>query len=306
MRILVMQDVAPEALELLSGHELVRGADPAGCDAAVCYLVDRIDDAFLSTPGLRAVATVSVGVDHIDMDAADRHGVAIVNTPDVLTEATADLTFALVLAAARRLGEAERYLRAGRWQRWSFDLLLGTDVFGKTIGIVGRGRIGRAVARRAEGFGMTARFAGRDRGELDDLLREADFVCLTVPLTDTTRHLVGARELELMKPSAILVNTSRGPIVDEAALADALASGTIAGAGIDVFEREPEVHPRLLECDNAVLVPHIGSATRETRLGMAQLACRGLAQALAGERPTNLANPATWPPRAAAFDDVPA
>jgi glyoxylate reductase len=308
MRILVMQDVAAEALALLDGHEVVRGDDPAGCDAAVCYLVDRIDEAFLATPGLRAVATVSVGVDHVDLAAAARHRVAIVHTPDVLTEATADLAFALVLAAARRLGEAERYLRAGRWTRWSFDLLLGTDVSGKTIGVVGRGRIGRAVARRAEGFGMPVLFAGRERAELERVLREADVVCLTVPLTAETHHLIGAAELALMKPTAILVNTSRGPIVDEAALAAALLAGGIAGAGLDVFEDEPRVHPDLLRCENAVLVPHIGSATRETRLGMALLACRGLAQALAGERPPNLANPDAWPPRAAAeaAADVPA
>ena len=277
MRILVMQDVDPRALEELSGHELVRGDDPAGCDAAVCYLVDRIDDAFLATPGLRAVATVSVGLDHVDLDAAGRHGVAIVYTPRVLTEATADLTFALLLAAARRLGEAERYLRAGRWRRWSFDLMLGTDVHGKTLGIVGPGRIGQAVARRAEGFGMRVLFAGRPREELETVLREADFVAVTVPLSDATRHLVGPDELALMKPGAILVNTSRGPIVDEAALAAALREGRIGGAGLDVFEREPDVHPELLACENAVLVPHIGSATEETRLGMALLACRSIA-----------------------------
>jgi glyoxylate reductase len=298
MRILVMQDVAPEALAELDGHELVRGSDPTGMDAVVCYLVDRIDEPFLATPGLAAVATVSVGLDHIDLPAAAARGVAVVYTPDVLTEATADLTFALLLAAARRLGEAERYLRAGRWQRWSFDLLLGTDVFGKTLGVVGPGRIGRAVARRAEGFSMRVLTAGRDRAALERVLRESDFVAITVPLTPDTRHLVGERELALMRPGAILVNTSRGPIVDEVALAAALRSGHLAAAGLDVFEDEPRVHPDLVACETAVLVPHIGSATRETRLGMATLACRGLAQALRGERPPNLADPAAWPPRA--------
>ena len=294
MRVLVMQDVSEAGLSELRGHELVRGSDPAGCDAAVCYLVDRIDEAFLATPGLRALATVSVGLDHIDLDAADRHRIPIAYTPDVLTAATADLTFALLLAAARRLGEAERYLRAGRWTVWSFDLLLGTDVFGKTLAVIGGGRIGRAVARRAEGFSMDVVMVGRDRGELEAALPRADFVVVTVPLSEQTRHLIGTDELALMKQGAILVNSSRGPVVDERALAEALRSGHLGGAGLDVFEREPQVEPLLMECDNAVLVPHIGSATTETREGMARLACRGLAQILRGERPPNLANPQVW------------
>jgi glyoxylate reductase len=273
----------------------VSGSDPSGCDGAVCYLIDRIDEAFLATPGLRGLATVSVGLDHIDLAAAERHRIPIAYTPDVLTEATADLTFALLLGAARRLGESERYLRAGRWQSWSFDLLLGTDVHGKTLGIVGPGRIGRAVARRADGFNMRVLFAGRDRAELERVLAESDFVVLTVPLSDATRHLIGAPELARMKQGAILVNTSRGPVVDEAALAESLASGHLGGAGLDVFEHEPQVHPALLACENALMVPHIASATRETRDGMARLACRGLAQILRGERPPNLANPQVWP-----------
>ncbi len=300
MRVLIMQEVSPAGLAELVGFDLVRGSDPAGCDGAVCYLIDRIDEAFLSTPGLRGVATVSVGLDHIDLAAADRLGIPIAYTPDVLTEATADLTFALILGAARRLGEGERYLRSGRWSEWSFDLLLGTDVHGKTLGIVGPGRIGRAVARRAEGFGMRVLFAGREPAELDRVLDEADFVAITVPLSDSTRHLISAPELARMKPGAILVNTSRGPVVDEAALAESLRSGHLGGAGLDVFEREPEVSPALLECENALLVPHIGSATRETREGMARLACRGLTQILRGERPPNLANPQVWPIEAAA------
>jgi glyoxylate reductase len=294
MRVLIMQDVSAAGLAELGDHELVRGSDPTGCDAAVCYLIDRIDEAFLSTPGLRALATVSVGLDHIDLDAAERLGIPIAYTPDVLTEATADLTFALILGAARRMGEAERYLRAGRWQEWSFDLLLGTDVHGKTLGIIGPGRIGRAVARRAEGFGMRVLFAGREQGELHRVLKESDFVAITVPLSDATRHLIGADELARMKPGAILVNSSRGPVVDEQALAEALQSGHLGGAGLDVFEEEPRVNPLLVECENALLVPHIGSATHETREGMARLACRGLAQILRGERPPNLANPQVW------------
>jgi glyoxylate reductase len=294
LRVLVMQEVSEAGLSELRGHELVRGSDPAGCDAAVCYLVDRIDEAFLATPGLRALATVSVGLDHIDLDAADRHRIPIAYTPDVLTEATADLTFALLLAAARKLGEAELHLWAGRWTVWSFDLRLGTDVFGKTLAVIGGGRIGRAVARRAEGFSMDVVMVGRDRGELEAALRRADFVVVTVPLSEQTRHLIGTDELALMKQGAILVNSSRGPVVDERALAEALRSGHLGGAGLDVFEREPQVEPLLMECENAVLVPHIGSATTETREGMARLACRGLAQILRGERPPNLANPQVW------------
>jgi glyoxylate reductase len=300
MRVLVMQDVAEAGLAELDGHELVRGSDPAGFDGVVCYLVDRIDEAFLATPGLRGLGTVSVGLDHIDLAAADRYGIPIANTPDVLTESTADLTFALLLAAARRLGEAERYLRAGRWTSWSFDLLLGTDVHGKTLAVIGGGRIGRAVVRRAEGFGMRTVVVGRDRAGLERALAAADFVAVTVPLTPDTRHLIGPAELALMKPTAILVNSSRGPVVDEAALAAALAGGTIAGAGLDVFEDEPRVNPDLLACENAVLVPHIGSATNETRAGMAVLACRGLAQILSGVRPPNLANPQVWDRRSSA------
>lgn len=295
MRVLIMQEVSPAGLAELEGHELVRGSDPSGCDGVVCYLIDRIDEAFLATPGLRGLATVSVGLDHIDLAAAERHRIPIAYTPDVLTEATADLTFALLLGAARRLGESERYLRAGRWQSWSFDLLLGTDVHGKTLGIIGPGRIGRAVARRADGFGMRVLFAGRDRSELERVLAESDFVVVTVPLSESTRHLIGPAELARMKPGAILVNTSRGPVVDEAALAESLASGHLGGAGLDVFENEPHVLPALLACENALMVPHIASATRETRDGMARLACRGLAQILRGERPPNLANPQVWP-----------
>jgi glyoxylate reductase len=295
MRVLIMQEVSPAGLAELEGHELVRGSDPSGCDGVVCYLIDRIDEAFLATPGLRGLATVSVGLDHIDLAAAERHRIPIAYTPDVLTEATADLTFALLLGAARRLGESERYLRAGRWQSWSFDLLLGTDVHGKTLGIIGPGRIGRAVARRADGFGMRVLFAGRDRSELERVLAESDFVAVTVPLSESTRHLIGAAELARMKQGAFLINTSRGPVVDEAALAASLASGHLGGAGLDVFENEPHVHPALLACENALMVPHIASATRETRDGMARLACRGLAQILRGERPPNLANPQVWP-----------
>jgi glyoxylate reductase len=212
----------------------------------------------------------------------------------VLVDATADIAMALILMSTRRLGEAERMVREGGTWSWSMFFMLGTDVFGKTLAVIGAGRIGQAVARRAEGFGMTVLLVGRDRAQLEASLAEADFVAVTVPLSAETRHLIGAPELALMKQGAILVNSSRGPVVDEVALAVARASGHRGGAGRDVLEHEPEVHPALLEQERAVLVPHIGSATRETRDGMAALACRGLAQVLRGERPPNLANPQVW------------
>jgi glyoxylate reductase len=207
-------------------------ARAAPVDGLLALITDRIDaDLIDGCPDLRVISNYAVGSDNVDLRAAGARGIPVGITPDVLTEATADLTFALLLGAARRIGEGERYLRAGQWTTWSFDLMLGTDVHGKTLGIIGPGRIGRAVARRAEGFGMRVLFAGRDRAELDRLLAESDFVAVTVPLSDATRHLIGAAELATMKRGAILVNTSRGPVVDEQALAEALASGHL-GRGL--------------------------------------------------------------------------
>jgi glyoxylate reductase len=244
---------------------------------------------------LQVVANVAVGHDNIDVATATALGIAVCNTPGVLDETTADLAFLLVLAAARRASDAEADLRAGRWTGFHIGDFLGVDIHGATLGIVGYGRIGQAVARRAAGFGMEVlHHTRRDTGvfgwvaDLDDLLPRVDIVSLHVPLGDETRGLIDARRLSLMRPGAVLVNTARGPVVDEEALAIALEQGTIFGAGIDVYEREPEVHPRLLAAPHAVLLPHIGSATERTRRRMAQLACKGVVSVLAGERPPNL------------------
>jgi glyoxylate reductase len=282
----------------LTPAELTAAA--ADVDAIVCVVTDRIDVAVLraGVPKLRVVADVAVGYDNIDVATAQELGIAVCNTPGVLDETTADLTFFLILAAARRTSDAEADLREGRWHGFRMDRFLGQDVHGRTLGVVGFGRIGQAVARRAAGFGMEVIHHTRhDTGmrgwtaELDDLLRVADVVTLHVPLTPYTTRLIDADRLAVMKPSAVLVNTSRGPVVDEEALAVALEQGTIFGAGIDVYEREPEVHPRLLGAPHAVLLPHIGSASEGTRRRMAQLACEGVVAVLAGEYPLNLVRP---------------
>lgn len=277
--------------------------------ALIVSLSDRVDAEVLqSLPKLRIVANLGVGVDNIDIAAATQRKVLVSNTPDVLTEATADLAWALLLAAARRIVEADSDLRREGFPGWTFiPKHLGLDVFGKTIGIVGFGRIGQAVARRARGFGLTILYCSRTRkpaaekqlgaqfSALDDLLKESDFVVLCVPLTPQTRHLLGARELSLMKKTAVLVNVARGPVVDEEALVEALRAGRIWGAGLDVFEREPEVHPELLKMRNVVLTPHIGSATWPTRRRMAALAVDNVLAALRHERPPTLVNPEAWP-----------
>jgi glyoxylate reductase len=267
---------------------------------------ERVDDEFLDAAGdgLVVVASYGVGYDHIDVEACTRRGVMVTNTPDVLTDATADLAMTLILAAARRVGEGERFLRRrGPWV-WEPDFMLGTQVTGKVLGIVGFGRIGQAVARRAAAFSMPVLYHSRSRVDpaietalgaehrrLEDLLGKADFVSLHTPLTPATRHLIDARRLALMKPTAILVNASRGPVVDEAELVDALRDGRIRAAGLDVFEREPVVHPGLLELDNVVIIPHLGSATVETRTAMASLAADNLLAALQGETPPSLVSP---------------
>ncbi len=274
----------------------------AGADALLPMLTERIDGELLDAAGpqLKIVANNAVGYDNIDVPAARARGVIVTNTPGVLTETTADLAWTLLMAAARRVGEGERFLRAGRWTCWSPMMLLGVDIHGATLGIYGMGRIGRAMARRARGFGMRVLYCDQtpldaeEEGELnttrvdmDTLLRESDFISVHCPLTPETRHAFGAAEFEKMKPSAVFVNTSRGPVVDEAALADALKARSIFAAGIDVFEKEPEVHPALLECENAVLIPHLGSASVETRSRMAAIAAANIIACLRGETPPN-------------------
>jgi glyoxylate reductase len=269
----------------------------AGYDALICTITDTVDEAVLTRGAgrLKAVGNIGVGYDNIDVPAAARLGVSVCNTPGVLDETTADVAFLLLLAASRRASDAEATLRAGEWHGFRIDAFLGNDVHGATLGIVGFGRIGQAVARRATGFGMTVlHHSRRDTGlpgyepRLDDLLAHSDAVSLHVPLTEQTRHLIDATRLQLMPPHAVLVNTSRGPVVDEEALAVALETGQIFGAGIDVYEKEPAVHPRLLAAPHAVLLPHIGSATERTRRRMAQLACQGAVDVLAGRQPPNL------------------
>ncbi|MCR4403940.1 MAG: D-glycerate dehydrogenase [Candidatus Acetothermia bacterium] len=320
-RVLITRKLFPEALALLEDQgvayemnegpplpkrELLRKV--AGVDGLICLLSDRIDREVLEAgKALRVVANVAVGYDNIDVQAASELGIMVTNTPEVLTEATADLTFGLILAVARRIVEGDRLVREGGFKGWELDLLLGAEVHHKTLGIVGFGRIGQAVARRARGFGMEVlyydpirrpeleRELGAQFVQLKELLSRSDFVSLHLPLTPQTRHLIGREELGLMKPSAFLINVARGPIVDEAALVEALKSGELAGAGLDVFEHEPDVHPELLRMSNVVLTPHIGSAGRETRLRMALMAVENVLAALAGRRPPNLVNPEVWP-----------
>jgi glyoxylate reductase len=289
-------------------------APEALCQAAydkmgiIALVTDTIDaKVFESAPSLRVVANVAVGYDNIDVVAATQHGVVVTNTPGILTETSADLAWGLLLSIARRIPEADRYIRAGRWTEWKLMVMLGHDVYAQTLGIIGMGRIGQAVARRARGCGMRIIYHNRQRVapaleaeleatwvELPTLLREADFVSLHVPLSAATMRLIGETELRLMKPTAYLINTARGTIVDEKALIRALQEGWIAGAALDVFEHEPHVPPELCALDNVVLVPHIGSASVATRTRMAVMAAENLTAALRGERPPHVVNPEVY------------
>jgi len=265
-------------------------------DAVLTLLANPVTDRVLAAvPKLRVVGNCAVGFDNIDLEAARRRGVWVTNTPDVLTEATADLTWALILAVTRRVGEAERFLRAGRFTGWALDMLVGSSIQGRQLGVVGYGRIGRAVARRARGFGMSVATTHVEDHvtpdppaavmPLEELLASSHVVTLHTPLNDETRHLLDEARLRLMAPGAFLINTARGPLIDEAALVEALREGRLGGAGLDVFEHEPSIHPGLLERENVVLLPHIGSATVETRAAMAELAARNILAVLAGEDP---------------------
>lgn len=297
-----------------TGHVAIDRIDLSDADALVCLLLDRIDAALLArAPRLRVVANCAVGYDNVDLAAATAAGVCVTNTPDVLTEATAELAFALLLACARRLGEGERLIRSGGWTGWALDQLLGIGLAGKMLGIIGYGRIGQALARRALGFGMNVVYADplasaedvaepapdeRTRArplELNELFATADAISLHCPLTPETRHLVNAHRLARMKPTAILVNTARGGCVDDAALVQALRDGRIFGAALDVYAREPEISPELLDCPRLVLAPHIGSATTEARTAMAQLCADAVIAVLRGHRPPNLVNNVTPP-----------
>ena len=320
-KVLVTQPILPEALELLKAASLVdfNSQDqvlPKGqlierlaeTDGVLTLLTDVIDaEVLAAAPRLKIVANAAVGFNNIDVNAATRLGILVTNTPGVLTETSADLTWALLMAAARRLGEAERFTRAGKFKAWGFQMFLGFDVYGKTLGIIGLGRIGRAVARRARGFGMNVVYfnsrpvrsevaveCGALAVTFEELLKTSDFITLHVPLAADTEHLLNDRTFAAMKPNCIVVNTSRGPVIDEKALVRALRAGKIAGAGLDVYEHEPEIEPALFEMENVVLAPHIGSATRETRLRMCTMAAENLISALKRERPPNLVNPEVW------------
>ena len=316
--ILVSRHVFPAAIDILEPvaeieyHDTSAGLSPEELRAAivgkqgiVCQLTDKIDAAFMdSGSDLKVISNVAVGFDNIDIPAATERGIVVTNTPGVLTDTTADLAFTLMLSAARRIAEADRFLRAGRWQQWEIDMMVGHDIYGHTLGIFGFGRIGQCMARRASGFDMRVVYFDAQRAspelekelgveyvDRETLFRESDFVSIHVPLNDETRHAVGKDELELMKPHAVLVNTSRGPVVDEKALAAALEQGQIASAGLDVFEAEPVVEPGLLALENVVLVPHIGSASIKTRTRMCTMAAENAAAFLSGQRPPNPVNP---------------
>ena len=318
-KVYVTRPMAEEALALLrSQAEVALWPDPdlpppheeivrqvREADGLVCLLTDWIDAEVIAAGArLRVISTVAVGYDNIDVAAATARRIPVCNTPGVLTEATADLTWALLMAAARRVTEAERYLRAGRWRSWSPQLLLGQDVYGATLGLIGLGRIGQAVARRARGFDMRVLYHSATRkpeverelgvgwADLEALLRESDFVSLHVPLTEETRNLIGARELALMKPTAVLFNTARGQVVDQEALVATLQGGRLAAAGLDVFQVEPlAADDPLLSLENVVLLPHLGSASVATRRRMAMMAAENLVAGLRGERPPYLVNP---------------
>jgi lactate dehydrogenase-like 2-hydroxyacid dehydrogenase len=313
--VLITKRTYPEAVEFLRQVADVdyvgtdEGLTPAemversrGKIAIVSQLTDKLGRDVISQldPSVRVIANTAVGYDNIDVPSATERGIIVTNTPGILSDATADFAFALLMAAARRVVEAHEFVHAGKWIRWEIDLMVGQDIHHRTLGIFGMGRIGQEMARRGRGFSMRILYAGNRPVETDfpaefvskeTLLRESDFVSLHVPLNAATRHLIGEAELALMKKSAILVNTARGPVVDEAALARALKNHGIAAAGLDVFEQEPKVNPELLECANAVLAPHIASATVATRTRMAMMAAESAAAVVEGRRPPNPLNP---------------
>jgi len=294
-------DINPED-RVLTPQELLQAVK--GRDGVLCLLTDRIDaEVFDAAGGAKVFANMAVGYDNIDVPCATRRGIVITNTPGVLTDATSDFAWALLFSITRRVVEADKFTRAGKFVGWGPLVLLGGDITGKTLGIIGAGRIGTVVALKSAGFKMKVLYAdirqneeleekiGARRVSLEELLKKSDFVSIHVNLTPETRHLIGAPQLKLMKPSAYLINTSRGPVIDEAALAQALKEKRLAGAALDVYEEEPKVHPELMQLDNVVLAPHIASATIESRGKMALMAAENLVAVLRGERPKNCVNP---------------
>ena len=315
-RVFVTRQIPEDAIELLrrecevevnpekripSKPELIEGVK--GKDAVLCSLTDKIDEEIMDVaPSLKVISNFAVGYDNIDVGAATERGIVVTNTPGVLTETTADLAWATLMAIARRIPEADRFVRSGGWEGWEPKLFLGTDVYGKTLGIIGMGRIGSAVARRAKGFNMRVLYhdpcrreelekeLGVEYATLEDLLRLSDYVTVHVPLTPETKHMIGEKEFDLMKPTAKLINTSRGVVIDEQALIKALRTKRISGAALDVYESEPEVPKELMELENAVLLPHIGSASTETRTKMAMMAAENLLAVLRRKVPPNIVN----------------
>ena len=318
-KIFITRRLPEEGLRLLKEHELeiYEGDAPPSKeeiiegvkdkDVLICLLTDKIDAEVMdSAPNLKIIANYAVGIDNIDVEEATKRGILVTNTPGVLTETVADLAWALLMAIARRIVEGDKFMREGKFKGWAPLLMLGSDVYGKTIGIIGAGRIGSAVARRAKGFNMRILYYSRKRNEkleeecnakyvdLETLLKEADFVSLHTPLTEETYHMIGEKELKMMKPTAYLINTARGKCVDEDALVKALKEGWIKGAALDVFENEPAIHPELKKLDNVVLTPHIGSASYETRSKMAVMVAKNVIAALEGKLPPNCVNPEAY------------
>ena len=317
-RVVITREIFDDVIDYLKPHCAVDGnqADVpytpealavrlAHCEGVMCALTDKIDAALLArAPQLKVVANIAVGYNNVDVPACTARGIKVTNTPGVLDDSTADLAFALMLATARRIAEVESYIRNGEWTGWKLKQWLGVDVHHATLGIIGMGRIGQAIAKRANGFDMKVIYHNRKRllpaieqrvhasyASMDDLLARSDFIILQMPYTPDTHHLIGAPQLAKMKPSAILINTTRGGVVDDAALIEALKNGTIRAAGLDVFENEPRLNPAFLELKNVVLAPHIGSSTEATRRAMAMTAARNAVAALTGVTPPNLVNP---------------
>lgn len=315
MRVFVTRRIPESGLEILrenfevdvfegdspiSCEELIKRAK--GCEGILPLLTDSIDADIMDKTGIKAIANFAVGIDNVDISAATKRTIPVTNTPGVLTDATADLTFALILAISRRIVESDKYLREGKWKGWDPLLLLGGDFVGKTLGIIGFGRIGKAVAQRAQGFNMNIIYTSRSRYleeenegikfvSFDELLKTSDYVTIHAPYTEETHHLISEKELDMMKPTAYLINTSRGKLIDEIQLIRALKEKKIAGAALDVFYNEPEINPELIELDNVVIIPHLGSASLETRTKMAIIAAENLVDALKGKRPKNIVNP---------------
>lgn len=298
-------DINPEPDRIWTKQELIEKLRAKDYNGLFCLLTNPIDAEVMDAmPGIKIIANMAVGYNNIDVAEATRRGIAVSNTPGVLTDTTADFAWALLMSAARRVAEGDRFIREGRFHGWGPLMMIGQDIHGKTLGIIGFGRIGRALAKRATGFDMQVLYYDNTPADaetdsalnarpvnMEELLEQSDYVSIHTDYNPSSHHLIGAPELARMKPTAYLINSARGPIVDEAALVEALKTGQIAGAGLDVFEREPEIHPGLLECQNAVLAPHIASASLDTRNAMGMMAVENIIAVLSGERPPNIVNP---------------